>query len=36
MVNRLKADVCVVGRGGGSKDDLSAFNLEKVCRAIAA
>ena len=36
VVNRLKADVCVVGRGGGSKDDLSAFNLEKVCRAIAA
>jgi len=36
LVNRLKADVCVVGRGGGSKDDLSAFNLEKVCRAIAA
>ena len=36
LVNRLKVDVCVVGRGGGSKDDLSAFNLEKVCRAIAA
>jgi exodeoxyribonuclease VII large subunit len=36
LVNRLRADVCIVGRGGGSKDDLSAFNLEEVCRAIAA
>jgi len=36
LVNRLKVDVCVVGRGGGSKDDLSAFNLEAVCRAIAS
>lgn len=36
LVNRIKADVCVVGRGGGSRDDLSAFNLERVCRAIAA
>lgn len=36
VVNRVRADVCVVGRGGGSKDDLSAFNLETVCRALAA
>lgn len=36
LVNRLTVDACVVGRGGGSRDDLSAFNLERVCRAIAA
>ena len=37
LVNRLEAiDLCIVGRGGGAKDDLSAFNDEKVCRALAA
>lgn len=29
-------DLCIIGRGGGGKEDLAAFNDESVCRAIAA
>src|SRR5678816_1819112 len=29
-------DVIIVGRGGGSAEDLSAFNDENLARAIAA
>lgn len=36
-VDRLAdLDLCIVGRGGGGKEDLAAFNDEAVCRAIAA
>ena len=28
------ADLIIVGRGGGSPEDLWAFNLESVCQAI--
>ncbi|MFQ6046473.1 MAG: exodeoxyribonuclease VII large subunit [Gemmatimonadales bacterium] len=37
LVNRLpEIDVAIVGRGGGSREDLWTFNLESVARAIAA
>jgi exodeoxyribonuclease VII large subunit len=36
LVNRLAdVDLCIVGRGGGGREDLAAFNSEAVCRALA-
>jgi len=37
LVNRIPdLDACIIGRGGGAKEDLAAFNAEPVCRALAA
>ena len=36
LLARVEADLCIIGRGGGGKDDLDAFNSEAVCRAVAA
>src|SRR3954469_11282539 len=37
LVNRIpELDVCIIGRGGGGREDLAAFNSEAVCRALAA
>jgi exodeoxyribonuclease VII large subunit len=36
LVNRLPGvELCIVGRGGGAREDLAAFNAEAVCRALA-
>lgn len=35
-IRRNEVDVIIIGRGGGSLEDLWCFNDEELCRAIAA
>ncbi|ERP38939.1 exodeoxyribonuclease VII large subunit [Chitinivibrio alkaliphilus] len=36
MNAHAQVDLCILGRGGGAKEDLSAFDTEAVVRAVAA
>jgi len=36
LFNTRKVDIIIVARGGGSKEDLNAFNSETVARAVFA
>ncbi|SEH59547.1 Exodeoxyribonuclease VII large subunit [Rheinheimera pacifica] len=35
-IRRNEVDVLIIGRGGGSLEDLCCFNDEQLCRAVAA